>query len=92
MNAASLGICASIFCVQPTLRTGSKLLRWALTNPIDRVKYEPLSPRRVDFETIVKLMVATGVLGLAGLAADLEAYDDHNELLFGCLLASALMA
>jgi NitT/TauT family transport system substrate-binding protein len=39
-----------------------KLLRWALTNPIDRVKYEPLSPRRSDFETIVKLMVETGVL------------------------------
>ena len=39
-----------------------KMLRWALTNPIDRVKYEPLSPRRGDFETIVKLMVATGVL------------------------------
>jgi len=39
-----------------------KLLRWALTNPIDRVKYEPLSPRRSDFETIVKLMVQTGVL------------------------------
>src|SRR6266550_444747 len=39
-----------------------KLLRWALTNPIDRVKYEPLSPRRGDFETIVKLMVETGVL------------------------------
>jgi NitT/TauT family transport system substrate-binding protein len=39
-----------------------KLLRWALTNPIDRVKYEPLSPRRADFETIVNLMVDTGVL------------------------------
>jgi NitT/TauT family transport system substrate-binding protein len=39
-----------------------KLLRWALTNPIDRVKYEPLSPRRADFETIVNLMVQTGVL------------------------------
>jgi NitT/TauT family transport system substrate-binding protein len=42
-----------------------KLLRWALTNPIDRVKYEPLSPRRGDFETIVKLMVQTGVLDRA---------------------------
>jgi len=37
-------------------------LRRALTNPIDRVKYEPLSPRRADFETIVNLMVQTGVL------------------------------
>jgi len=42
-----------------------KLLRWALTNPIDRVKYEPLSPRRADFETIVNLMVQTGVLDRA---------------------------
>jgi NitT/TauT family transport system substrate-binding protein len=39
-----------------------KLLRWALTNPIDRVKYEPLSPRKKDFEFIVKMMVGTGVL------------------------------
>jgi len=39
-----------------------KLLRWALTNPIDRVKYEPLSPRRADFDLIVRLMVETGVL------------------------------
>jgi NitT/TauT family transport system substrate-binding protein len=42
-----------------------KLLRWALTNPIDRVKYEPLAPRRADFETIVNLMVQTGVLDRA---------------------------
>jgi NitT/TauT family transport system substrate-binding protein len=40
-------------------------LRWALTNPIDRVQYEPLSPRRGDFETIVNLMVQTGVLDRA---------------------------
>ena len=43
-------------------RQDPKLLRWALTNPLDRVKYEPLSPRRADFEVIVKLMVETGVL------------------------------
>jgi NitT/TauT family transport system substrate-binding protein len=43
-------------------RQDPKLLRWALTNPIDRVKYEPLSPRRADFEIIVNLMVQTGVL------------------------------
>jgi NitT/TauT family transport system substrate-binding protein len=42
-----------------------KLLRWALTNPIDRVMYEPLSPRRGDFDIIVKLMVQTGVLDKA---------------------------
>lgn len=43
-------------------RQDPRLLRWSLTNPIDRVKYEPLSPRRHDFESIVGLMVSTGVL------------------------------
>ncbi|HYM62001.1 MAG TPA: ABC transporter substrate-binding protein [Thermoanaerobaculia bacterium] len=43
-------------------RQDPRLLRWALTNPIDRVMYDPLSPRRADFETIVNLMVSTGVL------------------------------
>ena len=43
-------------------RQDPRLLRWALTNPLDRVKYEPLSPRRPDFEIIVKLMMETGVL------------------------------
>lgn len=43
-------------------RQDPKLLRWALLNPIDRVKYEPLSPRRADFDFIVRMMVETGVL------------------------------
>jgi NitT/TauT family transport system substrate-binding protein len=43
-------------------RQDPRLLRWALTNPIDRVMYEPLSPRRKDFELIVRLMRETGVL------------------------------
>ena len=43
-------------------RQDPRLLRWALTNPLDRVKYEPLSPRRADFEVIVRLMMETGVL------------------------------
>jgi NitT/TauT family transport system substrate-binding protein len=43
-------------------RQDPKLLRWALTNPIDRVMYEPLSPRKADFEMVVKLMQETGVL------------------------------
>jgi NitT/TauT family transport system substrate-binding protein len=43
-------------------RQDPKLLRWALTNPIDRVLYEPLSPRKADFEMVVKLMQETGVL------------------------------
>ena len=43
-------------------RQDPKLLRWALLNPIDRVMYEPLSPRRADFEFIVRMMRETGVL------------------------------
>jgi NitT/TauT family transport system substrate-binding protein len=43
-------------------RQDPKLLRWALTHPLDRVMYEPLSPRRRDFELIVGLMRDTGVL------------------------------
>jgi NitT/TauT family transport system substrate-binding protein len=38
------------------------LLRWALTNPIDRVMYMPLAPRRPDFDLIRDLMMETGVL------------------------------
>ncbi|HEX8152539.1 MAG TPA: ABC transporter substrate-binding protein [Thermoanaerobaculia bacterium] len=43
-------------------RQDPKLLRWALTNPLDRVLYQPLTPLRKDFELIVKLMRETGVL------------------------------
>jgi NitT/TauT family transport system substrate-binding protein len=43
-------------------RQDPRLLRWALLNPVDRVKYEPLSPRRKDFEMIVRLMRETGTL------------------------------
>src|SRR5437867_2877379 len=39
-----------------------KLLRWALTNPLDRVMYTPLSPLRSDFDQIRDLMLETGVL------------------------------
>jgi NitT/TauT family transport system substrate-binding protein len=38
------------------------LLRWALTNPIDRVMYTPLSPRKPDFDIVRDLMIETGVL------------------------------
>lgn len=38
------------------------LLRWALTNPQDRVMYTPLSPRKPDFDLIRDLMIETGVL------------------------------
>jgi len=43
-------------------RQDPRLLRWALTNPIDRVQYTPLAPRKNDFDLIVRLMVETGVL------------------------------
>lgn len=39
-----------------------KLLRWALLNPIDRVMYTPLSPRKGDFDLVTRLMIRTGVL------------------------------
>ena len=43
-------------------RQDPRLLKWALTNPLDRVQYQPLTPLRDDFELIVKLMRETGVL------------------------------
>jgi len=38
------------------------LLRWALTNPVDRVAYTRLTPRRADFDLVRDLMMETGVL------------------------------
>jgi NitT/TauT family transport system substrate-binding protein len=38
------------------------LLRWALTNPPDRVTYSPLTPAKADFDLVVDLMVESGVL------------------------------
>ena len=38
------------------------LLKWALTKPVERVQYQPLTPLRHDFELIVRLMRETGVL------------------------------
>jgi NitT/TauT family transport system substrate-binding protein len=38
------------------------LLRWALTKPLDRVMYSPLSPRKPDFDLVRDLMIETGVL------------------------------
>ena len=43
-------------------KQGSRLLRWALTNPLDRVMYTPLTPRKVDFDLVRDLMMETGVL------------------------------
>jgi NitT/TauT family transport system substrate-binding protein len=38
------------------------LLRWALTKPLDRVMYTPLTPYKKDFDLVVDLMIETGVL------------------------------
>lgn len=43
-------------------RQDPRLLRWALTKPLDRVMYQPLTPYRKDFELIVSLMRETGIL------------------------------
>ena len=39
-----------------------RLLRWALTNPLDRVMYTPLTPLKNDFDMVRDLMIETGVL------------------------------
>lgn len=39
-----------------------RLLRWALTNPLDRVMYMPLTPFKPDFDLVRDLMIETGVL------------------------------
>jgi NitT/TauT family transport system substrate-binding protein len=43
-------------------RQDPRLLKWALTKPVERVQYQPLTPLRKDFELIVRLMRETGVL------------------------------
>ncbi|HEU4888749.1 MAG TPA: ABC transporter substrate-binding protein [Thermoanaerobaculia bacterium] len=43
-------------------RQDPRLLRWALTKPLDRVQYQPLTPLRKDFDLIVRMMRETGVL------------------------------
>jgi NitT/TauT family transport system substrate-binding protein len=39
-----------------------RLLRWALTKPLDRVMYTPLTPYKGDFDLVRDLMQETGVL------------------------------
>jgi NitT/TauT family transport system substrate-binding protein len=38
------------------------LLRWALTEPLDRVEYTALSPRKADFDQVRDLMLEAGTL------------------------------
>jgi NitT/TauT family transport system substrate-binding protein len=37
-------------------------LKWALTRPLDRVMYAPLSPRKRDFDLVRDLMIESGIL------------------------------
>jgi NitT/TauT family transport system substrate-binding protein len=39
-----------------------RVLKWALTNPMERVMYTPLSPTKPDFDMIVDLMVRAKLL------------------------------
>jgi NitT/TauT family transport system substrate-binding protein len=39
-----------------------ELLRWALTKPMDRIRYNLLAPREADFDMVRDLMIQTGVL------------------------------
>jgi len=43
-------------------RQNPRLLRWALTNPPNRVVYTPLTPFKPDFDLVRDLMIETGVL------------------------------
>jgi NitT/TauT family transport system substrate-binding protein len=38
------------------------LLEWALTHPLDRVRYSPLAPLRRDFDLIQSMMIESGIL------------------------------
>jgi len=40
----------------------STLLKWALTNPLDRVMYSPLTPLKKDFDMVNDLMVEAGLI------------------------------
>ena len=53
---------AAEFVGREYYRQDPRLLKWALTNPLDRVHYQPLTPLKGDFELIVGLMQETGVL------------------------------
>ena len=53
---------AAEFVGRQYFRQDPKLLKWALTKPLDRVQYQPLTPYRGDFELIVRLMRQTAVL------------------------------
>jgi NitT/TauT family transport system substrate-binding protein len=39
-----------------------ELLRWALTKPMSRIRYNALEPQKADFDEVRDMMIATGVL------------------------------
>jgi NitT/TauT family transport system substrate-binding protein len=39
-----------------------ELLRWALTKPMSRIRYNLLEPRKADFDEVRDMMIQTGVL------------------------------
>ncbi len=43
-------------------RQAHRLLHSALTNPLDRVMYTPLTPFKKDFDFVRDMMMVTGVL------------------------------
>lgn len=43
-------------------RQSPELLKWALTNPLDRVMYSPLTPLKRDFDMVNDLMVEAGLI------------------------------
>lgn len=53
---------AADFVARYYYRQDPKLLRWALTNPLDRVQYTRLTPHKKDFDLIRDLMLETGTL------------------------------
>jgi len=53
---------AADFVARYYYRQRPEILRHALTEPLDRVIYTRLSPRKADFDMVRDLMIATGVL------------------------------
>lgn len=53
---------AADFVARYYFRQDPRLLLWALTNPMDRVMYTPLSPSKPDFDLVRDLMIETGLL------------------------------
>ena len=39
-----------------------EMLRWALTHPMDRIRYNQLGPQKADFDEVRDMMIQTGVL------------------------------